>query len=120
MDPQIEMTLTHQFHPRSGVRIQEFLIFSVYMRLLYVILFCLLVGVVVPMLISLYVYEFTPAEHYVSGTCHIKEGVRTDCFPDVDDDDVTEEMCEARGCCYQVGKRCTLFSILNEPISSAL
>ena len=80
-----------------------------FMRLFYVVLFCLLVGVVTPILINLFWLEFTPTEHFVSGTCHIKEGVRTDCFPEVDDKYVTLQACEQRGCCFQVIIICRFF-----------
>lgn len=77
----------------------EILLFSTYMRIIYVLALCLLVGFIIPGLLDLYVYDEVFANGKVPGTCHIVEGVRTDCMPDTTY--FNETTCLARGCCYQ-------------------
>ena len=85
--------------PLSEVSFREFMIFSKYMRLLYVVIFCILIGFVAPYLLDLYVYDSVYNDYRVAGTCHIKAGVRSNCAPETNN--ITEEECLYRGCCFQ-------------------
>ena len=60
----------------------ECLVYSPAMRIGYVILFCIGVGLLVPWFIN-QKFEFTPESHEKEGTCHIMMGLRMNCFPDI-------------------------------------
>ena len=79
----------------AAVRIRNFLVFSMYMRFLYFILFCLLIGFVVPLLVDEFAFDDDGEggdSNIVTGTCHIEVGMRTNCMPDYEEDDITEVM----------------------------
>lgn len=70
------------------------------MRVVYTIIICVLIGFVTPLLLNRS-FDYSPPSNLVTGTCHIELGVRTNCFPESDDDNITEAMCLDRGCCFQ-------------------
>lgn len=84
--------------------IKEFLIFSKLLRIVYVILLCLFIGFITPWLVNR-TLQFAEESNIVPGTCHIKVGLRANCFPDITDPieatHINESMCAERGCCYQ-------------------
>ena len=70
------------------------------MRLFYVLTFCLIIGFIIPIILDEFVYDSVAPVGQVPGTCHIVEGVRTDCMPDTRN--VNETTCLERGCCFQL------------------
>ena len=83
-----------------GATLRDIFIFSRWMRLTYVLIFCVLIGFVIPYFVNRS-FKFTPENNASDGTCHVKPGLRTDCFPEKNILLVTREMCESRRCCYQ-------------------
>ncbi len=72
------------FSPLAAVRVCEFLVYSMWMRFLYLFLLLVTIGFVIPLLVLEFAFE--DAEdgqgHLVAGTCHIEAGVRSNCMPE--------------------------------------
>lgn len=60
----------------AGSTLRDVLVFSRWMRLTYVIVFCLVIGFVTPLLLNKYLFNYAPPSNQVNGTCHIVAGVR--------------------------------------------
>ena len=61
----------------------EVILFSQTTKIAILLATCLSIGFIAPAIINIFL-EFAPPSPYVAGTCHIKVGMRTNCFPDVD------------------------------------
>lgn len=60
----------------------ECLVYSKAVRVGYVMIACIGIGLVVPWFINRE-FQFTPESHEEEGTCHIMMGLRMNCFPDI-------------------------------------
>ena len=61
----------------------EVILFSQTTKIAILLATCLSIGFIAPAIINIFL-EFAPPSPYVAGTCHIKVGMRANCFPDVD------------------------------------
>ncbi len=73
------------FFFKPAVLVKEFLMFSTWMRFVYLFLLLITIGFVVPVLIDQLAWQDVEMDtHIVRGTCHIEVGMRTDCMPERD------------------------------------
>ena len=72
---------------------------SIWAKILYLAIFTLAVVVAVPALLNTHFFNIE-VKYGVVGTCYLKPGVRTDCFPERGlYMNITETECLDRGCC---------------------
>ena len=65
------------------MKLLDHILYSKTTKIVILLVICLSIGFIAPAIINIFL-DFTPPSPYVAGTCHIKVGMRANCFPDVD------------------------------------
>ena len=65
------------------MKLVDHILYSKTTKIVILLVICLSIGFIAPAIINIFL-DFSPPSPYVAGTCHIKVGMRANCFPDVD------------------------------------
>ena len=65
------------------MKLIDHILYSKTTKIAILLVICLAIGFIAPAIINIFL-DFAPPSPYVAGTCHIKVGMRANCFPEVD------------------------------------